>query len=262
MIHTLIRKLSTAGGLTEADEGTLRRVSLHSRQVPAHQDLTSEEDRPENVHLVLSGFVCRYKILAKGQRHITALMVPGDFCDLHVAILDEMDHSLGTITPCTVVEIPRTTIQDLTENHPRIAHALWWATLVDEAVLREWLVSLAKREAAERMAHLFCELLLRLSVVGLAEKNGYALPFTQLDLADMLGLTPVHVNRVIKYLRSEDLIVLKKRRLEIPDVARLKTFYDFVPTYLHHTPRAKKYLAAPTQATNVSPRMRQNSTHR
>ncbi|MCJ2143890.1 Crp/Fnr family transcriptional regulator [Methylobacterium sp. E-066] len=262
MIETLIRKLSTAGGLTEADLVTLRRASLHSRPVPARRDLTSEEDRPDNVHLVLSGFVCRYKILPKGQRHITALMVPGDFCDLHVAILDEMDHSLGTMTPCTVVEIPRATIQDLTENHPRIAHALWWATLVDEAVLREWLVSLAGREAAERMAHLFCELLLRLRVVGLAEKDGYALPFTQIDLADMLGLTPVHVNRVMKHLRSEDLIVLKKRRLEIPDVARLKAFCDFVPTYLHHTPRAKKTLGSPTQATNVSPRMRQNQTHR
>ncbi|MCJ2055011.1 Crp/Fnr family transcriptional regulator [Methylobacterium sp. J-048] len=262
MIDTLIRKLSIAGGLTEGDLKTLRRASLHSRQVPARQDLTTQEDRPENVHLVLSGFVCRYKILPRGQRHITALMVPGDFCDLHVAILDEMDHSIATLTPCTVVEISRSTIRDLTENHPRIAHTLWWATLVDEAVLREWLVGLAGREAAERMAHLFCELLLRLSVVGLAEKDGYALPFTQIDLADMLGLTPVHVNRVMKHLRSEGMIVLKKRRLEIPDVARLKAFCDFVPTYLHHTPRAKKSSSSPTQATNLSLGMRQNQTHR
>jgi CRP-like cAMP-binding protein len=161
MIDTLIRKLSTAGGLTEVDHETLRRASLRSRQIPARQDLTSEEDRPENVHLVLSGFAGRYKILPQGQRYITGLMVPGDFCDLHVAILGEMDHSIATMTPCTVVEIPHTTIQDLTENHPRIAHALWWATLVDEAVLREWLVGMAGREAAERMAHLFCELLLK-----------------------------------------------------------------------------------------------------
>jgi CRP-like cAMP-binding protein len=239
MIDTLIRKLDTAGGLTEADHGTLRRVSLRSRQIPARQDLTSEEDRPENVHLVLSGFVCRYRILPQGHRYITGLMVPGDFCDLHVAILGQMDHSIGTMTPCTVVEITRATIQDLTENHPRIAHALWWATLVDEAVLREWLVGLAGREAAERIAHLFLELLLRLSVVGLAKKDGYDLPFTQIDLADMLGLTPVHVNRVLKHLQSEDLIILKSRRLQIPDVARLKAFCGFVPTYLHRTPRVK-----------------------
>ncbi|SFN03077.1 Crp/Fnr family transcriptional regulator [Methylobacterium pseudosasicola] len=239
MFDTLIRKLSQAGGLTEADHKTLRQVSLRSRQVPARRDLTSEEDRPENVHLVLSGFVCRYKILPKGQRHITALMVPGDFCDLHVAILDEMDHSIGTMTSCTVVEISRATIHDLTANHPRIAHALWWATLVDEAVLREWLVCLAGREASKRMAHLFCELLLRLSVVGLVKDDSYTVPFTQIDLADMLGLTPVHVNRVVQHLRSENLIVLRRHHVQIPDKARLMTYCDFIPNYLHRRPRVK-----------------------
>lgn len=239
MLDALTRKLGAAGGLTEADHKTLRRVSVRSRQIPARQDLTCEGDRPENVHLVLSGFACRYKILPKGQRHITALLVPGDFCDLHVTILDEMDHSIGTLTPCTVVEISRATIQDLTANHPRIAHALWWATLVDEAVLRQWLVGVTGRETAERMAHLFCELLLRLSVVGLAREGGYALPFTQVDIADMIGVSPVHVNRVIQYLRSEDLIILKRRHLSIPDVARLMAYCGFVPNYLHHIPRQK-----------------------
>lgn len=239
MNDALIRKLGAAGGLTEADHQTLKRVSLLSRQISARRDLTCEGDRPENVHLVLSGFVCRYKILPRGRRHITALMVPGDFCDLHVTILDEMDHSIGTMTPCTVVEISRTTIQDLTSNHPRIAHALWWATLVDEAVLRQWLVGLAGREAAERMAHLFCELLLRLRIVGLVKENGYALPFTQTDLADMLGLTPVHVNRVMQHLRSEDLIIIKRRHLWVPDTARLMTYCGFDPKYLHHASRQK-----------------------
>ena len=239
MIDTLIRKLSAAGGLTEADRQTVRQLNLRTQQVPARQDLTCEGDRPENVHLVLSGFACRYKVLPRGRRSIAALMVPGDFCDLHVAILDEMDHSIATLTPCTVVEIPRSTIRDLTKNHPHITHALWWATLVDEAVLREWLVGIAGREAHERTAHLFCELLLRLQTVGLAEGDGYAMPFTQNDLADMLGLTPVHVNRVLREMRLDNLIVLKRRYLRIPDVARLCAFCDFNANYLHRTPRSK-----------------------
>ncbi len=237
MFDALIRKLDMAGSLTEADHQTVRHLSLRSRQVPARQDLTCEGDRPENVHLVLSGFACRYKVLPRGKRNITALMVPGDFCDLHVAILDERDHSIATMTPCMVVEIPRATIRDLTENHPRIAHAMWWATLVDEAILREWLISLAGREASRRIAHLFCELLLRLQAVGLAREDGYAIPFTQVDLADMLGLTPVHVNRVLRDLRSTGLIVLAQRRLRIPDVTRLKTYCEFNPNYLHRVPR-------------------------
>ena len=239
MINSLIRKLSAAGSLIEADHEILRRVSLRSQQIPARQDLTCEGDRPENVRVVLSGFACRYKVSPRGKRNIAALMVPGDFCDLHVAILDEMDHSIATLTPCTVVEISRATIRDLTENHPRITHALWWATLVDEAVLREWLFGLAEREAPERMAHLFCELLLRLQTVGMAKHDGYALPFTQIDLGEMLGMTSIHVNRVLREMRLANLIVLTRRYLQIPDVARLQAFCDFSPNYLHRTPRVK-----------------------
>jgi CRP-like cAMP-binding protein len=239
MIDTLFRKLSASGCLIEADRGTLQRLSLRAQQIPARQDLTCEGDRPENVHLVLTGFACRYKVLPRGKRSITALMLPGDFCDLHVAILNEMDHSIAALTPCTVVEIPRTTIRNLTENHPRITHALWWATLVDEAVLREWLACIAGREAPQRMAHLFCELLLRLQTIDLVENNGYAMPFTQNDLADMLGLTSVHVNRVLREMRQNHLIVLKRRHLHVPDVARLKAFCNFNANYLHRTPRTK-----------------------
>ncbi|WP_167367896.1 Crp/Fnr family transcriptional regulator [Methylobacterium pseudosasicola] len=135
-----------------------------------------------------------------------------------------------------MVEISRATIRDLTENHPRIAHALWWATLVDEAVLREWLIGLGGRAAPERTSHLSCELLLRLGVVGLAEGASYAMPFTQSDSADILSSTSVHMNRVLKHLRDERLIVLENRRIRIPDVARLQTYCRFTPGYPHRTP--------------------------
>lgn len=234
--NPLIRKLSAAEALTEHDHTVLTDLCRRSRYVEAGRDIIRTGDPPSDVHLVLDGFAYRYKILPEGSRQIVAVLLPGDFCDLHVAILGEMDHAIATLTRCTVVDIPAATIRDLTENRPRITRALWWATLVDEAILREWLSSMGQREAPERMAHLFCELLLRLGLVGFADGNGYDLPLTQIELADVLGMTSVHVNRTLRDLRGNGLAVLKSRRLTIPDVARLKAFCSFDPAYLHLRP--------------------------
>ena len=237
MSNLLIRKLEVADGLTDGDRTVLERLCARSQEIGADRDLTHEGDRPENVHLVLEGFAARYKMLPDGKRQIMAVLLPGDFCDLHVAILGAMDHSIMTLTPCSIVTIPRTTIVELTENHPRINRALWWATLVDEGVLREWLVNLGQRQAAERMAHFFCEMLVRLQTVGLATENSYALPLTQIELGDVFGISTVHVNRALQELRGADLVVLEKRRVTIPDVERLKASCGFRPNYLHLTPR-------------------------
>jgi CRP-like cAMP-binding protein len=168
------------------------------------------------VHLILDGFACRYKLTDEGTRQIMAYLVPGDFCDLHVFILKEMDHSIATLSRCTVGDIPRDRILTLLER-PAIAKALWWATLVDEAVLREGLVNIGRREAAERIAHLVCELLLRLRAVGLANGGGFELPITQAELADIVGLSDVHVNRSLQALREAGLITLKGKHLVILD---------------------------------------------
>ncbi|WP_246102716.1 Crp/Fnr family transcriptional regulator [Methylobacterium terricola] len=209
-----------------------------THQVSANEDIIGEGERPENVHLVMEGFACRYKLLSDGKRQIMALLVPGDFCDLHIAILGEMDHSIGTGWGCTCVKIPRATINDLTTNHPRIARALWWATLTDEGTLREWLVNMGQRRADKQMAHLFCELLVRLQTVGCADEDSFEFPISQSDLADTLGVTPVHVNRVLQELRAQNLIVWRSKRLQILNVERLKAFCDFNPNYLHLTRRA------------------------
>ena len=237
MPNPLIRKLEVADGLTDEDRTVLERLCARSQEIGADRDLTREGDRPENVHLVLDGFACRYKMLPDGKRQIMAVLLPGDFCDLHVAVLGAMDHSIMTLTPCSIVTIPRATIIELTENHPRINRALWWATLVDEGVLREWLVNLGQRQAEERMAHFFCEMLVRLQTVGLADENSYALPLTQTELGDIFGVSSVHVNRALQDLRKTDLIILKNRRLEIPDVDRLKAYCGFRANYLHLSPR-------------------------
>ncbi len=233
MPSPFILKLQHGAHLTDADRVRLEEVCAHTRQVGSRHDLIQEGDQPDGVHLILEGVACRYKMLQDGRRSIMALLLPGDFCDLHIAILGEMDHGIATISPCTVVRIARHTVEELTQHHAEITRALWWATLVDEAILREWLVSMGQRGADQRTAHLFCELLVRLQAVGLADANSYPLWLTQGELADVLALSIVHMNRTLQSLREANLIELDRRRLTIPDVERLKGFAGFTARYLH-----------------------------
>ena len=233
MQDALIRKLESFEELTDADREALRAFVPRLRQVPARTDLIKEGDVPGNVHLILDGYACRYKMLPDGQRQIMAFFVPGDFCDLNVFILDQMDHAIGTISPCTAVEIPRQAIEEMTSHHPRVTRALMWCALVDGAVLREWLVNIGSRQSGQRIAHLFCELLLRLDAVGRVKDNSYAFPFTQTDIADTMGLSDVQVSRTLRELRELNLITLKHRVLTILDVEQLKAYCGFNPNYLH-----------------------------
>jgi CRP-like cAMP-binding protein len=233
MLNPLIQKLQHGAELTDEDRQVLEQVISEPRIVDPRQDLIHEGDRPENVHLILDGFACRYKLVPGGERQIMAYLVPGDFCDLHVSILGEMDHSIATLSRCKVVYIPRRAIDDMTENHGRINRALWWATLVDEATLREWLVNMGRRPADKQLAHLLVELLVRLQAVGLATENSYDFPVTQAELADTLGISTVHVNRMLQQLRKDGLLTLRGSRLTILDLDRLKELADFTPNYLH-----------------------------
>ncbi len=237
MLNPLIQKLQHGADLTDEDRQVLEKVITQPRIVDPRQDMIHEGDRPENVHLILEGFACRYKLLPGGERQIMAYFVPGDLCDLHVSILGEMDHSIATLSRCKVVYIPRRAIEEITENYGRINRALWWATLVDEATLREWLVNMGRRPADKQLAHLLCELLVRLQAVGLATENSYDFPVTQAELADTLGISTVHVNRMLQQLRKDGLLTLQGNRLTITDVDGLKGLADFNPNYLHLTRR-------------------------
>ncbi|WP_198959228.1 Crp/Fnr family transcriptional regulator [Bradyrhizobium canariense] len=159
--------------ISKSGSGRSRRTGIarSSASWPTRQERSGlrrrikEGDSPADVHLVLSGFACRYKLLPSGDRQIMAWLVPGDICDLHVSILGEMDHAIGTLTPCQIAFLPRHVIEELTSGGGTLTRALWWATLVDEAVMREWLVGIGRRPPDRRIAHLFCELHLRLASV-------------------------------------------------------------------------------------------------
>ena len=238
MTDPLTRKLENFAPLSDEDRRVLADAVRQSRLVGARTDIIQEGAKPDDVHLVMEGFACRYKVVPDGRRHIMAYLVPGDLCDAHAFILKEMDHSIGTLSVCRVVGIPRGRILEMLER-PAIARALWWSALVDEATLREWLVNVGRRPAEQRVAHLLCELLMRLQTVGLANGDSYELPITQGDLAETVGLTLVHVNRVLQRLRTSGLITLGKKQLVINDAQALKQFSDFNPNYLHLAENAK-----------------------
>ena len=229
----LVRKMEGFVRLSDADLVALEALGTSAEEVPAHTDLVREDGRSRGVPLVLEGMAFRYKMRANGARQIMAYLLPGDMGDLDVALLDRMDHSIGTFSACKVAWIKPEVLAGIRENHPEVARGMRMGTLVDEATLREWLMNVGCRVAIERLAHLFSELLLRLQVVGLASENSYTLPVSQGELADTTGMTNVHVNRSLMELRRRGLIHLSGMTLTILDVPALKALAEFKPNYLH-----------------------------
>jgi CRP-like cAMP-binding protein len=230
--HSLVQKLEQFTKLSEEERTVLEACVSRIENFDAEQDIVREGDRPDAVHLLLSGWAGRYKIL-DGVRHIMAYLIPGDLCDIQITLLTTMDHSIGTLSPCTVATIPRDRITSIIDTQKHLARALSWSTLVDEAILREWLVSLALRPAEARMAHLICEMLLRSRAVGLADGDSFQMPLTQIQLSQTLGLSAVHMNRTIQKLRNGGVISFEGVRMTVLDWKRLTAEARFDPTYLH-----------------------------
>ena len=182
---------------------------------------------------MLEGWACRYKVLPKGTRQILAYMMPGDACDLHIGLLAEMDHSIQTVTPALVATIDRVEMDAIMEQHPSIAKAMYIGQLVDEGTMRAWITSMGRRTSVERIAHLLCELYLRARNVGLIAVAQFTLPLAQHMLADSLGMTPVHLNRVLKALRLSEAISTKHGSVVIVDTAKLVEIAGFDENYLH-----------------------------
>ena len=226
-------KLDAFTKLSTDDRAALAEISRNYRYIDARRDLISEGDKPRFVHLVLEGWACRYKTLPDGKRQIVSLFVPGDFCDVNVYILKQMDHSIGAITRVKVAMITPEEMNALTAENPRFTQALWWHELVAAAVQREWTVNIGQRSAYERLGRLLIELYLRLKAVGRANDGRCDFPLTQTDLADAMGLTSVHVNRTLQELRRDGMIELERKQLRILDLERLMDATMFNPNYLH-----------------------------
>ena len=229
----LIRKLETILVLSDDEKNALQSICGTVKTLDARQDIVREGDHPSACCLLLEGLLCRYKLTHDGKRQILSFHVPGDIPDLQSLHLDVMDHSMGTLARSKLVFLPHDTVRDLIGRCPRIGDAFWRETLIDASIFREWMVGLGRREAYGRVAHLLCELYVRLRSVGLTNGHAYDLPLTQAELGDALGISTVHVNRTLQDLRGERLITLHAGSVAVLDWDRLKEAGEFDPTYLH-----------------------------
>lgn len=219
--------------LSEEEEAAIRALVREVREFPARTTFVHAGERVHHSTMLLDGLMCRYKDLESGQRQIAELHVPGDFADLHSFSLKRLDHNVMTLTPCRVAQVPHDRLTSLTHTHPRLARIYWFSTNLDAAIHREWVLSLGRRDAIARLAHLFCELQARLALVGMANEAGYRLKLTQSDLAECLGLTPVHINRSLRQLREAGLMTFRSSRVELHDLNGLKKQAEFDPAFLY-----------------------------
>ena len=233
MANRFIEKLQNFGHLGPDDVATLAAATAAPRMVGARRDLIREGDQPGPVFVILDGWACRYKILPSGTRQVLAFLMPGDSCDLHAGLLAEMDHSIQTVTPALVATIDRVQMDRIMDRHPAVARAMYVGQLLDEGTMRAWITSMGRRASIERVAHLMCELYLRARNIGLINEDRLRLPLSQLLLADALGMTAVHLNRVLKELRLSGAMNLQRGSLEIADPIRLIQIAGFDENYLH-----------------------------
>ncbi len=231
--NAFIDKLCGHAPLSSYDVDLLTGACQNQRTYPARTDLIREGDKPGPVFVILAGWACRYKLLPEGTRQITSFLMPGDCCDLRASVLTSMEHSISTLTTARIALAPRGLMQNLIETRPAITRAFWWTQLVDEDTLRAWIVSMGRRNGLQRVAHLMCELYVRARNIGLTDGDSFELPLTQTVIGDALGLTPIHVNRVLRKLRISGVMTLSGGALVIADIAKLATVAGFDDNYLH-----------------------------
>lgn len=228
--NAFLLKLATLVPLGAAELELVTALPMQTTRVARHRDLLSTGQHPDYAYVVQSGWAARYGMRPDGSRRITGFMLPGDFCGIHAVSQAAMDHAIVALTECEVVRIERAAIADLVERSALLAQAIWRAKLVDEAILRQWLLNSA--DAFQAVGHLLCELHARAQMVGLAEGGRCHVPLTQEHLGDAIGITSVHTNRVMQRLRTEQLLELAHGELHIPDVRALRRACSFDPRYL------------------------------
>lgn len=229
----MIRRLKSINTLSREEEQALADLPVQVASLESGRDIVRMGERPSHCCIVIAGFSCVYKLTSDGSRQIMAIHVPGDIPDIQSLHLGLMDFGLASLSPCTVGYIPHDAIRRVCERFPSLTVALWRETLVDAAIYRDWLLNLGQREAFSRVAHLLCELLVRLKAVGLGDDDSFNFPITQLDLADAFGITSVHMSRVYSALRADRLIDVSRTRISVIDWQKLQAVGDFDPSYLH-----------------------------
>lgn len=230
--HQLVlKKLTLTTELSAEELDALRGTPVTIRDVAADEDIVPQGSRPNACTAVLSGFVCRYKLAADGRRQILSFHAPGEIPDIQSLHVQVMDHGITALRPTTVALLPHARLVPLLTAYPKLEHALWRETVLDAAIYRQWIFGLGQRSAEQRLAHLICETAARFRLVGL-EEQARAVPLRQTQLADALGLSSVHVNRVLQELRARALVGPERNAIVVRDAAGLSAYAEFDGAYL------------------------------
>lgn len=233
ILAPLLRKLQLWAELSAIDQAALMALPFLQRDIAAGHYIVREGDEPQRSCLLLSGLAYRQKVTGTGARQILSIHMEGDLVDLQNSLLGRADHNVQMLVSGEIALIPVESIRKIAFDHPAVGMALWYETLVDGSIFREWITNVGRRDARTRIAHLLCEFAMRLEVAGLGAAAGYVLPMTQEQLADATGLTPVHVNRMLSALTKDGLISRSHRNIVIGDWQKLIKVGDFDPNYLH-----------------------------
>lgn len=229
--HVRLTELWRSPFLEKDEQRALEQAVSWSKRFDHHKDLVCEDEKTDNLLLVTSGWAYRYTCVPDGGRQLTALLVPGDIANLDALLFERVAYNVRTLTDVTVVALPRRQALALVENHPGIARTFTGLAMIENAIASKWMLSLGRRSALARVAHLLCEIAIRLGVED-GNEITFAFPLRQEQIGDLLGLTNIHVNRTLRQLRCEGLIQLCDRVLSIPDVAALHHAAGFDPSYL------------------------------
>jgi CRP-like cAMP-binding protein len=235
-LAAVITKLMVSNILDEDDIRAIRNLPTRSRELGAHEVIAAEGDRPHECCVIGEGFAFRSKTTSDGARQILSLHIPGEIPDLQSLHLKLMDHDLVTLTPCKLEFVPHEAMRALIRTRPNVMCSLWRETLIDSAIFREWVVNVGQRSGPARMAHLLIEVYHRLNAIGHARDDMFEFPITQHELADCVGLSSVHVNRVLQDLRKQGVLLATRSKFQLLRPEELKEIAGFDPTYLHESP--------------------------
>jgi CRP-like cAMP-binding protein len=236
MIEKFVANVRERYAFSDEEVDLLRSHMSQAAEFDAKEVMVEEGEDIGYSSLLVEGLACRSKYTADGSRQIMEFQIPGDFVDLHSFPLRCLDHSITALTPSKIVKLQHDSIYKLIEQAPRFARILWFATMLDASIHREWIVNLGVRKGPQRAAHLFCEMYHRCALVGLTDGNSYKLPITQSELSEALGLTSIHTNRVLKDLRERGLVTFQNGVVEIGDIDALCAEGGFDPDYLYLKP--------------------------
>jgi CRP-like cAMP-binding protein len=228
----LVRKLSCYMALTTGEVAFLNSLHEPTRKVPRHREIIVAGRRYDCLFILCSGVVSRYKVLPDGKRQVLNLGLPGDFIGVPACLFDVAVNSVSSLTDVVLSAVSFEKLSGLFAQFPRLGAALFWSTACDAAMYDEHLVDLGRRSAYERLAHLILEVLIRLRAAGLADELSYTLPLTQEFMADVLGLSGPHINRMIRCLREEGLATIEDQHVVVHDLASLSALASFEEHYL------------------------------